>query len=1000
MSGFSGEEILGDFMKEVQGYIPGLEKGLARLHEDPEEAREMHRLVHIIKGASAMLGLKKLSKAADCMETALERIMEGETTATAPLIAAMTATVARFNQFCTQAPGGPLDEDRLLRDTLGDFEGLTNGDRSGPPPPDKEGNGPETDPAPADEMAGIDDLLSLEAGGAGPSSEPDALFSPPDLDVPEPDALFESPEPDLPGPDALFRDGETGKKPELPADQPALPPEIMDDFLQEAEEHLEEVAKNLNQLESRFPNPGAIGDADREVLRRIRRSVHTVKGASAVVGLDAVSGWAHKMEDLLDWLYESAKSLDPECLTVLQQASDLLEGLISRPGDVNESRRQTLGQSLEQCMTETGADPLSTVAPEEPPKPEPERPKSAAPASRPSRTLRVGVDRLDDLANLAGELLIAVSAFEQKLFALTEAMEDVSGTRFRLEDSYRRLEKGFDVKALGKTVITGAPAAPGPPAASAAPDPFLEFDDMELERYSELNLIIRNVGESVVDVGALSGHLSGLYSEFDGSLNRQRVLLGELQEKLLQLRMTPMATVANRFRRTVRDAAFRVGKKVAFTVAGEDIELDRAIWEKMSDPIMHLLRNAVDHGIEDKKTRLAAGKPPTGNLFLSAARQGNQVVLEITDDGGGLDHEAIREKVRAMNLAPAPDQLGPDDLAAFIFHPGLSTKKDVSQLSGRGVGMDVVRKNIQDLKGFIRVSSKSGAGMRMVIRIPLTLAVVRALIFKVKDRVFALALNEIAEILRIDSADITVHPEKTVPIGDEILPVIYLDEVFQLSGPDRSPDDHPLVLVVQTGGAKAAVVVDALLGQREIVVKSLGSHLTYVRGISGATILGDGSVVPILDLADILSFDRTRVSAPAVPVGEGEPSDLDVRIMVVDDSVSVREVVSRHIRARGWIPVKAKDGRDALLRLETPPLPRLILLDVEMPRMNGYEFLQAVASDPALSAIPKVMLTSRVSEKHRKRAMELGAVGYIPKPYTEKELMDIIAQYAGLENGD
>ncbi len=792
-----------------------------------------------------------------------------------------------------------------------------------------------------------------------------------------------------------------------------IPPELLESFYEEAEEHLQDLGRSLNILESQITAPAVISPAQKEVIRQVRRSVHTLKGASAVVGLPNIPGFAHSFEDLLDWLYETAEEITPEIVSVLASSADLLERIVTRPDDARSAEanafrakyRKFMGMG-EETMSEPESEPEFggeiTLFSEELPVSE-----MACPGDRPEedilpemlsqrgKTIRVSMDRVDELVNLVGELIIALSGFDQRMDAFMNTLGELDLSRDRLRDIARDMEVGYEVRSLSRSQAKILERIPGESG-------FEDFDSLELDRYSELNLIIRTLNESVIDVGAIGTNLANVFSEFDGRLNRQRVLLSELQNKMMRVRMTPMRVITNRLRQTLRETAAKLGKKIRLLIEGEDIELDRVIWEKITDPLMHLLRNAADHGIEPPELRQALRKRPVATVKLVASREGNQVVIRIMDDGAGLNYEAIRNTVIREKLSDRADQLSEEELAAFIFQPGFSTRRNVSEISGRGVGMDVVKENIQELKGVIRVAAREGKGTQFTIRIPMTLAAVRALLFTVSGQLFAIALGEIKEIIRISPEHITHEISEAVRIGNEILPLYYLSTVLNIrnnqadnpEGPSfQAPgaSEYPIVLVVEAGGQRGALVIDALAGQREIVIKSTGSHLRYVRGIAGVTIMGDGSVVPILNIEEL--FRTETVISEQVPL-EKLASEKSLQIMVVDDSVSIRQVVSRLMEDQGWKVAAAKDGIDALERLRVFR-PDLIVLDIEMPRMNGYEFLSAVRAESAYSGIPVIMLTSRTASKHRDKAIALGARGFIVKPYNADEFVNLVLRLTG-----
>jgi len=822
-----------------------------------------------------------------------------------------------------------------------------------------------------------------------------------------------------------------------PSDSPEFMSELLESFYEEAEEHLQDMGRSLNDLEGQVVAPGPISPPQREMLCEIRRSVHTLKGASAVVGLPNIPEFAHALEDLLDWLYEKAAEIDPDIVGVMGESADVMERMVANPREPQASVVGKLKDRYRAIIENRGPGDAPGVREQEIPRPE-FRDKTESvgsveelPVRVPaediseenlfpeasffgkSRTLRVGTERVDDLVNLVGELIIATSAFDQKMDIFLNAVEELEISRHRLRDIARDTEVSYEVRALGNMgrLLHGSRtpedsdlplAYSGQKAGGSGTGDFEDFDTLELDRYSELSLIIRTLNEAVIDVGTINTHLSTIHSDLDGHLNRQRVILSELQDKMMRVRMTPMSVIINRLRRVVREVSAKLGKKVRLTIEGANIELDRVVWEKITDPLMHLLRNSADHGIEPPELRQAMGKPRAATIKLTASREGNQVVIRVLDDGAGLNYEAIRASAHRAGFSGS-DKMNEDELAALIFEPGFSTRRKISEISGRGVGMDVVRENIQELKGSIRIKSWKDRGTLFTIRIPLTLAAVRALLFTVGRQIFAIALNEIKEIMRVDPDNFVSDVRDIVRIDDEVLQLYYLSKVLNIrkGGQDQNPvpemkaenyapeeSAYPIVLVLEIGNRRGAFVVDTLVGQREIVIKSTGSHLRYVKGISGATIMGDGSVVPILN-AEELFESEVFVSDAAVASPDSLIREDSLEIMVVDDSVSIRQVVSRLMENQGWKVRTAKDGIDALGCLRER-LPDLIVLDVEMPRMNGYEFLGAVRAQPTYQNIPVVMLTSRAAAKHRDKAISLGARGFVVKPYNNNEFIDLI----------
>jgi len=1026
-------EMIKGFIEEVESYIPSLMQGIETLKERPERKEvleEIHRMVHTIKGASSMVGISGLSHIAYQMEEALDDVISGKLELTAKTFMIMSNTVAIFKEYCVRFFDGGVDSRVMLKETITAFQrlrGLSPDEDENvmkellQSVPECEGLNLQTKVDPEIE-SGYDQKI-IEQDPISDDEYDEALKVHQESPLEHGTVETETPLEDLEKINAQSRQIKKNFQPS---------PELMEGFYEEAEEHLEDLGRSLNVLESQIRETATISASQREEIRRIRRSVHTLKGAAAIVGFKNISGWAHNLEDFLDWLYEIANEISPEIILVMADSIDLLERIVKNPGESFNSKAAAIKDRYSKIMgplpevqeLDSGykaSDAFSESLPEaeidmeeilDPSLgissgedkgeafeegagriPDEIASQDVPPAPTPpfTQTLRVGMERVDELVNLTGELIIASSGFDQKMDIFLEAVNELELSRNRLKEIAREMELSYEVKALEQLGSTlNLTLADGGKALHRGE--FADFDTLELDRYSELNLIIRSLNESSIDVGAIQTQLTNLCSDFDGHLNRQRVILSELQEKMMRMRMTPMSIITNKLRRTVREVAGNLDKNVRLVITGTGIELDRLIWEKITDPLMHLLRNAVDHGIEPPALRQALEKPSVATLKLDASREGNQVVIRVADDGAGLNYEAIRGTVRKMGLSDRVDEMSEEELTPFIFYPGLSTRRKISQVSGRGVGMDVVKENIHDLKGSIQVASEKGNGTQFSIRIPLTLAAVRALLFTAGGQEYTIALNEINKIIRLTPDNFLGPQTDAVRIGDEVLPLFRMAKMLDNREKDEesgSESEHPVTLVVESGGRRWAVVIDRLEGQREIVIKSLGSHLRYVKGISGVTIKGDGSVVPILNLEEFF-WEKTDDSDVLIS-DDGLMKARPLEIMVVDDSVSIRQVVSRLMEDQGWKVQTAKDGLNALEKLKESR-PDLIVLDIEMPRMNGYEFLGALKTQPGYQDIPVVMLTSRNAAKHRDKAKALGARGFVVKPYNDDEFIKLILQ--------
>ena len=654
------------------------------------------------------------------------------------------------------------------------------------------------------------------------------------------------------------------------------------------------------------------------------------------------------------------------------------------------------------------------------PQPQPEATGSANAVEdkKPNETLRVPVERIDSLVREVGELIINRSSFEQRMADFAHCVEEIRRAVERLRGTSHTLDTKYGVGALGGRRRLWGDGASLLPGGARRPDrKNEEFDALELDRYSEFHLLSRSLAETTTDIGTVGQELQNLIGDFDQLLNRQGRLSRGTQDRLMRIRMVPLAVLTTRLHRTVRVVAGQLGKQIDFLIQGGETEFDKMALEELADPLMHILRNAVDHGIESVETRLNAGKPERATITVRAFYQGTQAVLRVTDDGSGLDLNAIRETAihNGLVTSEAATSFSEEELSAFIFLPGFSTARELSEVSGRGVGMDIVRDKVLKLKGTVSVESQAGHGTTITIRLPMTLAVTRALLIHASNETFALPLQSVTKIVRLDRDKIEyVDGSPIIRVGEMTLPLVYLGERLRLRLPQDKTSAALPVLIVASGDERAAIAVEKISHGRDIVVKPLGSHLRRVPGLIGATLLGDGSVIPILDAAGLVGHAGTVTRA--TPTNQELPTNLTTEIsrfsptssmpirheqpviMVVDDSVSVRRVMLNLLKKTGWTVLDAKDGMDALEKLhQAPQQPDLFLLDIEMPRMDGYELLSSLRSSSEHRETPIVMVTSRAGDKHRHKALQLGASDYVVKPYQEDQLLTLIRRLLARE---
>ncbi|MEM7034863.1 MAG: Hpt domain-containing protein [Chloroflexota bacterium] len=1014
------KEILAGFIEEAQGYLPEISQGLTTYAADQRrlDALEIvHRHTHTIKGAAAMVGLDELSQVAAQLEAMFELMGAELILFDDDLLTFLTETFSGLKAYLATVLDYPDVEFPNLNPIKATFEAYqTQSQMNGQP--------------------SVVDDANLESSNLMTTD----FAIPNEIDAVQDQARIE------PQPQPLVEQTETTEVSVAHNEEVLV--ELMEVFALEAEDHIQSINQSLNIL---MTNPD-----DREALQEVRRRVHTIKGSAGIIGLQAIAQLAHRMEDMLDQLFDGQLAISEEIMAILYPSADLLEDLMTgtTPPDVVEIQLETLYQQYEailpsdrneEVITTTDmiadtdsfsmneAETLLAEATARGATVDPDQlaigtASLAAPFSvlpklneaglrQSGEVVRVPINHLDELVNLVSELVISNTSFEQRLQDFNREVAELEPSIDRLRQTSSTLESQYEAQSLGKDSALAGISDPDAPLGLITSNGVLlnnedyGFDELEFDRYTEFHLMTRGLAETTNDVRTVGSELRSLIGEFDGVLNRQGRLVNELQQKVMQVRMVPLSTLTTRLRRAVRVVAQQRDKRVDLVIEGEHIALDKTVLEEIADPLLHILRNAVDHGIEPSLTRESMNKEPQGKIHLQAYYEGNQVVIQVADDGVGLDLENIRAQAVNIGLVTQAEaeQLTPKMLEEVIFLPGFSTAKEVNEVSGRGVGMDIVRANVNKLKGSLTLESTLNKGTTFTIRLPMTLAITQALLIRAGDEIFAMPQEAVSQILRLtDDAFEKFGQETVFQFGEEIFPVVWLRQALNINqASDISPERFP-VLLTKSEGQPIALVVDELLEGRDIVVKSLGDHLHRVPGVAGATLMGDGSVVLILNpnelylgddaFADDEEPDMQLEQADFLSLPEAnQPKPLS--IMVVDDSVSVRRVVSNMIRDIGWLPVVARDGLEALETIQrSTVLPDLILLDIEMPRMDGYELTNTLRRQEEYQYIPIVMLTSRAGEKHRQKAYEVGVSEYMVKPYQESELIKVIRSLTHTEH--
>jgi chemosensory pili system protein ChpA (sensor histidine kinase/response regulator) len=994
-------EFIADFVAEAHGYLPQIRQALADLEKDPahKDAAELaHRIAHTIKGAAAMVGFSEISHTACQLEEYLENCAT-DTRAPGPaamvLLDQLVKLINSQEQHCrgTETVGetSSVSKPDLVEQTIDKPIDSQEHHLSGS---ELIGESPA-----ASRLESLDHLPSLPTSDVPVGSDAD-LFAeysavpacttanlPPLLES-DLATVSQVSEPKLA--DASSPVHSQLAPSSFDGDQPQeASPELLEVFQLEAEDHLRSIQAALPLLENR--------PEDRELLQEIRRSAHTLKGSAAMVGLRTITQLAHRMEDLLDLLYAAVRPVTFNEIQLLFTTTDILQDLASgKPppqsqlAEVYDRFTELLGDKA--VDTPAGAQAIHSA----------ERDAATtdtvdndlATSHKVSRFVRIPIERLDELVKLVSEVAIARAAFEQRMTDFLRQVNELQLSTERLRRASYKLETQYEARTLA-----GRPVADdGPINRLLSSFRSHGFDDLEFDRYTDFHLLTRELAETTSDIQTVNSELHHLFSDFESHLARQARQASEIEDKLMRLRMVPLSTLASRLHRTVRSVAKQQNKQIELVLEGETTELDKTVLEEMADPLLHLLRNAVDHGIEAPELRQAKGKPVKGVIRFSACHEGNQVILQISDDGAGIDLQLIRDLAISRGLVEATNAAGLSKEALYdlLYLPGFSTTRVVSEISGRGVGLDVVKSQVQKLKGTIALNSEPGQGTTFTIRLPLTLAITRALLVRAHQQTFALPLDSVRQILRLENNELErIGHEPVLRVTGEVYPVLFLGQVLGLREPAESADRFP-ALILNTGDRQVALIVDRLLGGKKIVVKNLGNHLRRVRGILGATLMGDGSVVLIVNPSD-LGCTTTDVKSPTRLPNQSrtqsvaQVSDESLTVLVVDDSPSVRRVISNLLKSVGWQAITAKDGLEALQLLHrSPKPPDLVLLDIEMPRMDGYELLASLRGQDAYQSLPVVMITSRAGEKHRRKALDLGASAYLVKPYQDEDLLRII----------
>ncbi|HEY6863771.1 MAG TPA: Hpt domain-containing protein [Burkholderiales bacterium] len=755
-----------------------------------------------------------------------------------------------------------------------------------------------------------------------------------------------------------------------------LDPQLLPIFLEEANELVPSVGAAIRDWKSTPGNP-ALGNS-------LQRLLHTLKGSARMAGAMAIGELTHHMEARVEY----ALSLANLPATLF----DELETSYDRMGYLHERIQNPDAALAEPAMEATPAPTAPVVEEQKPVQPaKPAAPESATPleAVAPQRAaaaereaiaqramLRVRAEVVDRLVNEAGEVSIARSRIEGEMRALKNAMQELTDNVARLRGQLREIEIQAESQMQSRFELAKEAAR--------------EFDPLEFDRFTRFQELTRLMAESVNDVSTVHQNLVNTVDETEKALLAQARLNRDLQQDLMRVRMVPFSSVSERLYRIVRQSAKEVGKRANLDIVGTQVELDRSVLERITAPFEHLLRNAITHGIETPDKRRAAGKADIGEIRLELTQESNEVQIVFSDDGIGLDIPRIREKAVQMGLLGEHVTLSDAEIADFIFQPGFSTAAEVTQLAGRGVGMDVVRNEIAALGGRIELKFQAGKGTQFTIFLPLTLAVTQAVVVRAGGRIWAIPAVMVEQVLQLREEQLEkAYKNAHAEWQDRRYPFHYLPHLLGSADARAEKTRFSPVLFLRSGSNAISLHVDEMLGSnQEIVVKAIGPQLQRIAGITGATVFGTGEIVLILNPVQLALRDVVAVHAPAVVHEAPKPQAAPTQptIMVVDDSLTVRKITGRLLERQGYLVVTARDGVEAMEKLQET-LPDVMLVDIEMPRMDGFDLTRNVRGDARLKRIPIIMITSRTADKHQNYAREIGVNTFLGKPYQEEQLL-------------
>ncbi|WP_181227196.1 chemotaxis histidine kinase/response regulator CheAY2 [Helicobacter pylori] len=801
--------------------------------------------------------------------------------------------------------------------------------------------------------------------------------------------------------------------------------EIMEDFLIEAFEMNEQLDQDLVELEH---NP-----EDLDLLNRIFRVAHTIKGSSSFLNLNILTHLTHNMEDVLNRARKGEIKITPDIMDVVLRSIDLMKTLLvtirDTGSDANNGKENEIEEAVKQLQAITSQNlegAKETSGTKETPKKEAKEENKENKAKAPTASSQENPASDNPLADEPDLDYTNMSAEEVEVEIerlLNKRQEADKERRAQKKQEAKPKQEVTPTKETPKTetLKTETPKAPKTETKTNAKAdteenkaPSIGVEQTVRVDVRRLDHLMNLIGELVLGKNRLIRIYSDVEERYDGEkfleeLNQVvssiSAVTTDLQLAVMKTRMQPVGKVFNKFPRMVRDLSRELGKSIELIIEGEETELDKSIVEEIGDPLIHIIRNSCDHGIEPLEERRRLNKPETGKVQLSAYNEGNHIVIKISDDGKGLDPVMLKEKAIEKGVISERDAEGMSDREAFnlIFKPGFSTAKVVSNVSGRGVGMDVVKTNIEKLNGIIEIDSEVGVGTTQKLKIPLTLAIIQALLVGVQEEYYAIPLSSVLETVRISQDEIyTVDGKSVLRLRDEVLSLVRLSDIFKVDAILESNSDV-YVVIIGLADQKIGVIVDYLIGQEEVVIKSLGYYLKNTRGIAGATVRGDGKITLIVDVGAMMDMAKSIKVNITTLMNESENtksknSPSDYIVLAIDDSSTDRAIIRKCLKPLGITILEAANGLEGLEMLKNgDKTPDAILVDIEMPKMDGYTFASEVRKYNKFKNLPLIAVTSRVTKTDRMRGVESGMTEYITKPYSGEYLTTVVKRSIKLE---